>query len=185
MKLYSLLDEACFHLHSRIREFLVSPGMDTNQEYLCMSELWKNPDIKPLKKLFLQREEPAVQFNSGTLALNRKAKNNPDPTIYPVLDWNDIKFQDVIGEGNFGQVLKARIKKDGLRMDAAIKRMKGQCLATSRQRFTWAGRKLGFLLNLCSMLLHYLNKKLAWCQSCSVQLQLIFPLRSAGDRVRT
>ncbi|KAI4542021.1 hypothetical protein MG293_007400 [Ovis ammon polii] len=53
-----------------------------------------------------------------------KAKNNPDPTIYPVLDWNDIKFQDVIGEGNFGQVLKARIKKDGLRMDAAIKRMK-------------------------------------------------------------
>ncbi|KAK2494047.1 hypothetical protein MC885_009575, partial [Smutsia gigantea] len=70
------------------------------------------------------REEPAVQFNSGTLALNRKAKNNPDPTIYPVLDWNDIKFQDVIGEGNFGQVLKARIKKDGLRMDAAIKRMK-------------------------------------------------------------
>ncbi|KAM9102744.1 angiopoietin-1 receptor [Sarcophilus harrisii] len=70
------------------------------------------------------REEPAVQFNSGTLTLNRKAKNNPDPTIYPVLDWNDIKFQDVIGEGNFGQVLKARIKKDGLRMDAAIKRMK-------------------------------------------------------------
>lgn len=32
----------------------------------------------------------------------------------------------MIGEGNFGQVLKARIKKDGLRMDAAIKRMKGQ-----------------------------------------------------------
>ncbi|KAG8518411.1 Angiopoietin-1 receptor [Galemys pyrenaicus] len=72
----------------------------------------------------LPKREPAVQFNSGTLALNRKAKNNPDPTIYPVLDWNDIKFQDVIGEGNFGQVLKARIKKDGLRMDAAIKRMK-------------------------------------------------------------
>ncbi|XP_035163235.1 angiopoietin-1 receptor isoform X3 [Callithrix jacchus] len=70
------------------------------------------------------REEPAVQFNSGTLALNRKVKSNPDPRIYPVLDWNDIKFQDVIGEGNFGQVLKARIKKDGLRMDAAIKRMK-------------------------------------------------------------
>lgn len=73
----------------------------------------------------LQREEPAVQFNSGTLTLSRKAKNSPDPTIYPVLEWNDIKFQDVIGEGNFGQVLKARIKKDGLRMDAAIKRMKG------------------------------------------------------------
>uniref|UniRef100_A0A8D2Q1B9 receptor protein-tyrosine kinase n=2 Tax=Varanus komodoensis TaxID=61221 RepID=A0A8D2Q1B9_VARKO len=70
------------------------------------------------------RDEPAVQFNSGTLTLNRKAKNSPDSTIYPVLEWNDIKFQDVIGEGNFGQVLKARIKKDGLRMDAAIKRMK-------------------------------------------------------------
>ncbi|XP_025934489.1 angiopoietin-1 receptor isoform X5 [Apteryx mantelli] len=70
------------------------------------------------------REEPAVQFNSSTLTLSRKAKNSPDPTIYPVLEWNDIKFQDVIGEGNFGQVLKARIKKDGLRMDAAIKRMK-------------------------------------------------------------
>lgn len=83
------------------------------------------------KYIFFQREEPAVQFNSGTLALNRKAKNNPDPTIYPVLDWNDIKFQDVIGEGNFGQVLKARIKKDGLRMDAAIKRMKGQRLEDS------------------------------------------------------
>ncbi|XP_062985275.1 angiopoietin-1 receptor [Elgaria multicarinata webbii] len=70
------------------------------------------------------RDEPAVQFNSGTLTLSRKAKNSPDSTIYPVLEWNDIKFQDVIGEGNFGQVLKARIKKDGLRMDAAIKRMK-------------------------------------------------------------
>ncbi|XP_053888539.1 angiopoietin-1 receptor isoform X2 [Malaclemys terrapin pileata] len=70
------------------------------------------------------REEPAVQFNSGTLTLSRKAKNSSDHTIYPVLEWNDIKFQDVIGEGNFGQVLKARIKKDGLRMDAAIKRMK-------------------------------------------------------------
>ncbi|XP_053159370.1 angiopoietin-1 receptor [Hemicordylus capensis] len=70
------------------------------------------------------RDEPAVQFNSGTLTLSRKAKNSPEPIIYPVLEWNDIKFQDVIGEGNFGQVLKARIKKDGLRMDAAIKRMK-------------------------------------------------------------
>ncbi|NXG40289.1 TIE2 protein, partial [Dromaius novaehollandiae] len=70
------------------------------------------------------REEPTVQFNAGTFTLSRKAKSSPDPTVYPVLEWNDIKFQDVIGEGNFGQVLKARIKKDGLRMDAAIKRMK-------------------------------------------------------------
>ncbi|KAM9328855.1 angiopoietin-1 receptor [Gastrophryne carolinensis] len=70
------------------------------------------------------RDEPIVQFNAGTLNHLRKAKNSPDPVDYPVLEWNDIKFQDVIGEGNFGQVLKARIKKDGLRMDAAIKRMK-------------------------------------------------------------
>lgn len=105
-----------------------------------------------------------MQFNSGTLALNRKAKNNPDPTIYPVLDWNDIKFQDVIGEGNFGQVLKARIKKDGLRMDAAIKRMKGQCLDCSSQHFTRVGGQLDFLLNLSPKVLHSLNKKLAWCQ---------------------
>lgn len=66
-----------------------------------------------------------VQFNSGMLTVAKKSKSQPEPVVYPALQWNDIKFQDVIGEGNFGQVLKARIKKDGLRMDAAIKRMKG------------------------------------------------------------
>ncbi|RXM96186.1 Angiopoietin-1 receptor [Acipenser ruthenus] len=70
------------------------------------------------------REEPVVQFNSGMLTVAKKSKSQPEPVVYPALQWNDIKFQDVIGEGNFGQVLKARIKKDGLRMDAAIKRMK-------------------------------------------------------------
>lgn len=70
------------------------------------------------------REEPPVQFNSNTMTLSRKCKNSSQSNAYPVLDWHDIKFQDIIGEGNFGQVLKARIKKDGLRMDAAIKRMK-------------------------------------------------------------
>ncbi|XP_034146031.1 tyrosine-protein kinase receptor Tie-2 [Esox lucius] len=71
------------------------------------------------------REEPVVQFSSGSLNLpNKKHKNPEQPVSYPALEWSDIKFQDVIGEGNFGQVLKARIKKDGLRMDAAIKRMK-------------------------------------------------------------
>lgn len=95
-----------------------------------------------------------MQFNSGTLALNRKAKNNPDPTIYPVLDWNDIKFQDVIGEGNFGQVLKARIKKDGLRMDAAIKRMKGQCLEDSLS----AGRGDSYFLLKSSLCGHIVFK---------------------------
>ncbi|KAM5298955.1 angiopoietin-1 receptor isoform 5-T5 [Ctenodactylus gundi] len=92
--------------------------------FLIMLQFKRANVQRRMAQAFQNREEPAVQFNSGTLALNRKAKNNPDPTIYPVLDWNDIKFQDVIGEGNFGQVLKARIKKDGLRMDAAIKRMK-------------------------------------------------------------
>ncbi|KAM9519277.1 angiopoietin-1 receptor-like isoform 1-T1 [Salvelinus alpinus] len=71
------------------------------------------------------REEPVVQFSSGSLNLPSRKHKNPEQSVsYPTLDWNDIKFQDVIGEGNFGQVLKARIKKDGLRMDAAIKRMK-------------------------------------------------------------
>ncbi|XP_038826891.1 tyrosine-protein kinase receptor Tie-2-like [Salvelinus namaycush] len=71
------------------------------------------------------REEPVVQFSSGSLNLPSRNYKNPEQSVsYPTLDWNDIKFQDVIGEGNFGQVLKARIKKDGLRMDAAIKRMK-------------------------------------------------------------
>ncbi|KAL0963219.1 hypothetical protein UPYG_G00351270 [Umbra pygmaea] len=71
------------------------------------------------------REEPVVQFTSGSLNLPNKKQKRPErPVAYPALEWSDIKFQDVIGEGNFGQVLKARIKKDGLKMDAAIKRMK-------------------------------------------------------------
>ncbi|XP_067839577.1 angiopoietin-1 receptor isoform X2 [Heptranchias perlo] len=71
------------------------------------------------------REEPVIQFNSGTLTLSRKPKPQLRmPIVYPVLQWDDIKFEDIIGEGNFGQVLKARIKKDGHKMNAAIKRMK-------------------------------------------------------------
>ncbi|XP_039517515.1 tyrosine-protein kinase receptor Tie-2 [Pimephales promelas] len=70
------------------------------------------------------REEPVVQFSSVPLNMPKKVHNSSQSVAYPALDWSDIKFQDVIGEGNFGQVLKARIKKDGLRMDAAIKRMK-------------------------------------------------------------
>ncbi|XP_078241018.1 angiopoietin-1 receptor isoform X3 [Pogona vitticeps] len=101
------------------------------------------------------RDEPAVHFNSGTLTLSRKAKNSPEPTIYPVLEWNDIKFQDVIGEGNFGQVLKARIKKDGLRMDAAIKRMKEYASKDDHRDF--AGElevlcKLGHHSNIINLL---------------------------------
>ncbi|XP_077091618.1 angiopoietin-1 receptor [Siphateles boraxobius] len=70
------------------------------------------------------REEPVVQFSPVPLKMQKKVPNSSQSVAYPALDWSDIKFQDVIGEGNFGQVLKARIKKDGLRMDAAIKRMK-------------------------------------------------------------
>ncbi|KAI5089137.1 tyrosine-protein kinase receptor Tie-2 precursor [Silurus meridionalis] len=77
-----------------------------------------------LMSLISQREEPVVQFSSGSLNVQKKATSSTQAVSYPMLEWSDIKFQDVIGEGNFGQVLKARIKKDGLRMDAAIKRMK-------------------------------------------------------------
>uniref|UniRef100_A0A673Z5Y7 receptor protein-tyrosine kinase n=1 Tax=Salmo trutta TaxID=8032 RepID=A0A673Z5Y7_SALTR len=78
-----------------------------------------------VQRRMVQREEPVVQFSSGSLNLPSRKHKNPEQSVsYPTLEWNDIKFQDVIGEGNFGQVIKARIKKDGLRMDAAIKRMK-------------------------------------------------------------
>ncbi|XP_016300379.1 tyrosine-protein kinase receptor Tie-2-like [Sinocyclocheilus anshuiensis] len=72
----------------------------------------------------IAREEPVVQFSSVPLNVPKKVPNSSQSVAYPTLEWSNIKFQDVIGEGNFGQVLKARIKKDGLRMDAAIKRMK-------------------------------------------------------------
>ncbi|XP_028299630.1 tyrosine-protein kinase receptor Tie-1 isoform X4 [Gouania willdenowi] len=63
-------------------------------------------------------------FNSGTLTLTRRPKPTPEPLTYPILEWEDIKFEDVIGEGNFGQVIKAMIKKDGNKMSAAIKMLK-------------------------------------------------------------
>ncbi|KAJ8376269.1 hypothetical protein SKAU_G00068490 [Synaphobranchus kaupii] len=69
-------------------------------------------------------EETILQFNSGTLTLTRRPKPQPEPLTYPILEWDDIKFEDVIGEGNFGQVIKAMIKKDGNKMSAAIKMLK-------------------------------------------------------------
>ncbi|XP_077964236.1 tyrosine-protein kinase receptor Tie-1 isoform X4 [Gasterosteus aculeatus] len=63
-------------------------------------------------------------FNSGTLTLTRRPKPTPEALTYPILEWEDIKFEDVIGEGNFGQVIKAMIKKDGSKMSAAIKMLK-------------------------------------------------------------
>ncbi|XP_030647156.1 tyrosine-protein kinase receptor Tie-1 [Chanos chanos] len=69
-------------------------------------------------------EETILQFNSGTLTLTRRPKPTPEPLTYPILEWEDIKFEDVIGEGNFGQVIKAMIKKNGTKMSAAIKMLK-------------------------------------------------------------
>lgn len=69
-------------------------------------------------------EETILQFNSGTLTLTRRPKPIPEPLTYPILEWEDIKFEDVIGEGNFGQVIKAMIKKDGTKMSAAVKMLK-------------------------------------------------------------
>lgn len=54
--------------------------------------------------LCLQGEETILQFNSGTLTLTRRPKPTPEALTYPILEWEDIKFEDVIGEGNFGQV---------------------------------------------------------------------------------
>ncbi|CAM9657560.1 unnamed protein product [Lampetra planeri] len=70
------------------------------------------------------RDEPVVQFASGTLTLSRRPKPPPEPISYPVLDWDDIKFEDMIGEGNFGQVIKALVKKDGTKINVAIKMLK-------------------------------------------------------------
>lgn len=56
--------------------------------------------------LYPQGEETILQFNSGTLTLTRRPKPTPEPLTYPILEWEDIKFEDVIGEGNFGQVLR-------------------------------------------------------------------------------
>ncbi|XP_028857114.1 tyrosine-protein kinase receptor Tie-1 isoform X1 [Denticeps clupeoides] len=69
-------------------------------------------------------EETILQFNSGTLTLTRRTKPTQEPLTYPILEWEDIKFEDVIGEGNFGQVIKAMIKKDGNKMSAAVKMLK-------------------------------------------------------------
>uniref|UniRef100_A0A671T1B6 Tyrosine-protein kinase receptor Tie-1 n=1 Tax=Sinocyclocheilus anshuiensis TaxID=1608454 RepID=A0A671T1B6_9TELE len=68
--------------------------------------------------------ETILQFNSGTLTLTRRPKPSPEPLTYPILEWEDIRFEDVIGEGNFGQVIKAMVKKDGIKMSAAIKMLK-------------------------------------------------------------
>uniref|UniRef100_A0A8C4Q164 receptor protein-tyrosine kinase n=1 Tax=Eptatretus burgeri TaxID=7764 RepID=A0A8C4Q164_EPTBU len=70
------------------------------------------------------REDPVIQFSPGTLTLSRRPKPPSEPITYPLLDWQDIKFEDMIGEGNFGQVMKALVKKDGTKINVAIKMLK-------------------------------------------------------------
>ncbi|XP_067846107.1 tyrosine-protein kinase receptor Tie-1 isoform X2 [Heptranchias perlo] len=100
-------------------------------------------------------EETVLQFNSGTLTLTRRPKPQPEPLTYPILEWDDIKFEDVIGEGNFGQVIKALIKKDGLKMNAAIKMLKE--FASDNDHRDFAGElevlcKLGHHPNIINLL---------------------------------
>ncbi|XP_036834560.1 tyrosine-protein kinase receptor Tie-1 isoform X3 [Oncorhynchus mykiss] len=79
-------------------------------------------------------EETILQFNSGTLTLTRRPKPAAESLTYPILEWDDIKFEDVIGEGNFGQVIKAMIKKDGVKMSAAIKMLKAEFASENDHR---------------------------------------------------
>ncbi|KAJ7332853.1 hypothetical protein JRQ81_015033 [Phrynocephalus forsythii] len=100
-------------------------------------------------------EETILQFNSGTLTLTRRPKPQPEHLSYPILAWEDIKFEDMIGEGNFGQVIRAMIKKDGLRMNAAIKMLKE--FASENDHRDFAGElevlcKLGHHPNIINLL---------------------------------
>ncbi|XP_053325866.1 tyrosine-protein kinase receptor Tie-1 [Spea bombifrons] len=100
-------------------------------------------------------EETILQFSSGTLTLTRRPKPQTEPFSYPILEWVDIKFEDVIGEGNFGQVIKAMIKKDGVRVNAAIKMLKE--FASENDHRDFAGElevlcKLGHHPNIINLL---------------------------------
>ncbi|XP_073450011.1 tyrosine-protein kinase receptor Tie-1 isoform X3 [Aquarana catesbeiana] len=100
-------------------------------------------------------EETILQFSSGTLTLTRRPRPQTEPFTYPILAWADIKFEDVIGEGNFGQVIKAMIKKDGVRMNAAVKMLKE--FASENDHRDFAGElevlcKLGHHPNIINLL---------------------------------
>ncbi|XP_030061154.1 tyrosine-protein kinase receptor Tie-1 isoform X2 [Microcaecilia unicolor] len=100
-------------------------------------------------------EETILQFSSGTLTLTRRPKPQTESLSYPILEWEDITFQDMIGEGNFGQVIKAMIKKDGLKVNAAIKMLKE--FASENDHRDFAGElevlcKLGHHPNIINLL---------------------------------
>ncbi|XP_029473959.1 tyrosine-protein kinase receptor Tie-1 isoform X3 [Rhinatrema bivittatum] len=119
-----------------------------------------------IKKNFFQRrrtftyqsgsgEETILQFSSGTLTLTRRPKPQTESLSYPILEWDDITFEDMIGEGNFGQVIKAMIKKDGLKVNAAIKMLKE--FASENDHRDFAGElevlcKLGHHPNIINLL---------------------------------
>ncbi|XP_044298914.1 tyrosine-protein kinase receptor Tie-1 isoform X2 [Varanus komodoensis] len=132
----------------------------------CLTILFALLALFLIKKNFFHRrrtftyqsgsgEETILQFNSGTLTLTRRPKPQPEPLSYPILEWEDIKFEDMIGEGNFGQVIRAMIKKDGLRMNAAIKMLKE--FASENDHRDFAGElevlcKLGHHPNIINLL---------------------------------
>jgi len=53
--------------------------------------------------------------------------------IFPeslILPWESITFEDIpLGVGNFGQVVKAVIEKDGKLIQTAVKMLKGKLIA--------------------------------------------------------
>ncbi|XP_009332180.1 PREDICTED: tyrosine-protein kinase receptor Tie-1 [Pygoscelis adeliae] len=132
----------------------------------CLTILFALLALFLIKKNFFHRrrtftyqsgsgEETILQFNSGTLTLTLRPKPQPEPLSYPILEWEDIKFEDMIGEGNFGQVIRAMIKKDGLKMNAAIKMLKE--FASENDHRDFAGElevlcKLGHHPNIINLL---------------------------------
>ncbi|KAM6305773.1 tyrosine-protein kinase receptor Tie-1 [Aegotheles albertisi] len=127
------------HIPARSRSRSVASSPDTARPHFHME----------------RGEETILQFNSGTLTLTRRPKPQPEPLSYPILEWEDIKFEDMIGEGNFGQVIRAMIKKDGLKMNAAIKMLKE--FASENDHRDFAGElevlcKLGHHPNIINLL---------------------------------
>lgn len=90
-------------LLNRRRTFTYQSG-SVRMHHRKLKPIWRRGGFYEI--LCLQGEETILQFNSGTLTLTRRPKPTPEALTYPILEWEDIKFEDVIGEGNFGQVLK-------------------------------------------------------------------------------